>query len=543
MTAGMFDYIIVGAGSAGCVLANRLSEDPQCRVLLLEAGGECDSTQIATPAYYSHLQDSPYDWGYRSVPQQHMFGRRIFMPQGRVLGGSSAINYMIYMRGNSHDYAGWRQLGNPGWGYREVLPYFIKAENNHTFHDSFHGNDGPLQVCSHPDKHPLVERYFSAAAEAGIPFNPDFNGTNQEGYGPMQATIYAGKRCSTYDAYLAPARSRANLTVLAHAFATKLLLNGDRAIGIEYYRSGTVIKVYASSEIILSSGAVRSPQLLLLSGVGPKQELEKLGIQVKVDLPGVGQNLQDHLHTRVRCEITQPLTFGGLNDAEKQIAVHKYQHSSSGMLASNFLEAGAFVKSRTDEIAPDLQLFFLMALPPDYPEGGATLLHGITFTAYINRPKSCGSIRLASADPLDRPLIDFNYLSKPADLRCAIAGVRCNLKILYGSAFDDIRSHEIAPGLAIRDNNAIENFVRRTASTTWHPSSTCKMGNDEMSVVDNQLRVYGINSLRVVDASIMPHIVSGNTNAPVIMIAEKASDLITKNQLNAADSSNSNEDN
>ncbi len=533
----MFDYIIVGAGSAGCVLANRLSEDPHCRVLLLEAGGESDSGTITTPAYYSQLQDSPHDWGYRSVPQLNMYGRRIFMPQGRVLGGSSSINYMIYMRGNRYDYDGWQQQGNKGWSYRDVLPYFIKAENNQTFRNTFHGNDGPLQVCSHPDKHPLVERYFSAAAEAGIPFNPDFNGANQDGYGPMQATINAGRRCSTYDGYLAPVCSRSNLTVISHAFVTQLLFKSDRAVGMGYYRLGNAEIAYANDEIILSAGAVRSPQLLMLSGVGSKYDLEKLGIRIKADLPGVGRNLQDHLHTRVRCEITQPLTFSGLTETEKQTAVNQYVNFSNGMLASNFLEAGAFVKSQPDMVAPDLQLFFLMTLPPDYPEGGSIQRHGITLTAYINRPKSCGSIRLASADPLDQPLIDFNYLAEPDDMSCAVAGVRWNLKILYGAAFDDIRGHEVAPGISVRHNEALENFVRRTASTTWHPCGTCKMGNDEMSVVDNQLRVGGVNNLRIVDASIMPRIVSGNTNAPVIMIAEKAADLIVKNVHDIADDS------
>lgn len=522
----MFDYIIVGAGSAGCVLASRLTEDPACRVLLLEAGGEDDSPLIRTPAFYGQLQDSPCDWADRTVPQAHLNGRRIFMPQGRVLGGSSAINYMIYIRGNRTDYDGWAQAGNAGWAYEDVLPYFVKAENNRTFHDRYHGTAGPLEVTSHPPSNPLVERYLAAAQEAGIPFNPDFNGAFQEGCGPLQATIGGGARCSAAGAYLHPARGRPNLTVLTHAFAIQLHFNGTRAVGVEYLRSGALEKAGASCEVILSAGALRSPQLLMLSGIGPKPELERLGIAVRRDIPGVGKNLQDHLHTRVRCEITQPLTFAPLPDELKSAAAREYQANRSGALASNLLEAGAFVRSDPHETIPGLQLFFLMTLSPDYPEGGTPNRHGITFTAYINRPLSRGEVTLASADPLDRPVINPNYLSVPDDVRCAVAGVRWNLRILHARAFDAIRGPEVAPAANARSDEELESFVRRSASTTWHPAGTCKMGDDDMAVVDSRLRVHGVEALRVVDASIMPTIVSGNTNAPTLMIAEKAADLI-----------------
>lgn len=522
------DYIVVGAGAAGCVIAHRLTEDPGCRVLLLEAGGEADAPQIRTPGHFLSLQDSAHDWGDRTLPQPHLRGRRIFMPQGRVLGGSTAINYMIYIRGHRLDYDHWRDLGNAGWGYEDVLPYFVKSENNRALSGRYHGNAGPLAVTSRPRWSELAERYLAAAQEAGIPFNPDLNGEEQEGCGYLQATILDGTRCSTAEAYLRPARARPNLAVLSHAHATKLLFSGERATGVQYLRFGMLEEAHASAEVIVSAGALRSPQLLLLSGLGPADELRALGIDVRRDLPGVGKNLQDHLHTRVRCAITAPLTLAGLSAAERDAARREYEATHAGPFASNLLEAGAFVKSQPDESIPGLQMFFLMALPPDFPEGGLLHRHGLTFTAYVNRPRSRGEIRLASADPLDRPVIDPGYLSETDDLRCAIAGVRWNLRILNARAFDDIRGEQIAPGPEARSDAEIEDFVRRTASTTWHPAGTCKMGSDAGAVVDSRLRVLGAEGLRVVDASIMPALVSGNTNAPTIMIAEKAADMIIR---------------
>ncbi len=528
MPRPIVDYIIVGAGSAGCVLANRLSEDPNCRVLLLEAGGEGDSAAIRTPALFSQLQDSPYDWSDRTLPQPHMQGRRIYIPQGKVLGGSSAINYMIYIRGNRNDYDHWASLGNTGWSYDEVLPYFIKAETNEAFTDCYHGHSGPLMVSSHPQLSPVTQRYIAAAQEAGIAYNPDFNGERQEGCGALQRTITDGTRSSAAAAYLHPVRSRPNLTVISHAQATKLLLSKCRIIGVQYLRFGIVEQAYAAAETILSAGAFRSPQLLMLSGLGPAPKLEKLGIEVRLDLPEVGKNLQDHIHARVRCELTQPLTFAPLPNDDKTAAAHVYESAGTGPLASNFLEAGAFVNSRPGIAYPDLQLFLFGNLTPEYPEAGPPTRHGIALTAYVNRPLSKGRVTLSSADPLDRPRIDPYYFSDSDDLRCLVAGVRWNLEILYGHAFDDIRGAELSPGLDIRDDAGLEDFVRRTASTTWHPTSTCRMGIDARAVVDPALRVNGVNGLRVVDASIMPSIVSGNTNAPVIMIAEKAGDLIRK---------------
>jgi choline dehydrogenase len=460
------------------------------------------------------------------VPQPGLFGRRIFMPQGRVLGGSSAINFLIYIRGNRADYDHWRDAGNSGWGYEDILPYFVRSEANRNFGGRYHGTAGPLAVSSHPSGNSLVERYFAAAREVGIPYNPDFNGESQEGCGPLQATLADGIRCSAAQGYLRPALLRPNLTVLTHAHAVRLRFRGQRAAGIDYLRFGNLERADAGREIILSAGALRSPQLLLLSGIGPEAELARLDIPVRLDLPGVGKNLQDHLHTRVRCAIRAPLTLAGLSQEERAAAWREYETRRTGPFASNALEAGAFLKSHPDEAIPGLQMFFLMTLPPEYPEGGLLHRHGITFTAYINRPRSRGEIRLASADPLDRPIIDPDYLNDADDLRCAVAGVRWNLRILYASAFDDIRGEELAPGPDARGDAEIENFVRRTASTTWHPAGTCRMGSDPAAVVDARLRVRGLEGLRVVDASIMPTIVSGNTHAPTVMIAEKAADLI-----------------
>jgi len=526
MPRPIVDYIIIGAGSAGCVLAARLSEEPGCRVLLLEAGGEDTAAIIQTPARFAELQDSPYDWGDRTQPQPAMQNRRIFLPQGKALGGSSSINYMIYIRGNRNDYDHWARLGNSGWSYDEVLPYFIKSETNAMFQDRYHGVSGPLRVSGHSRLNPITERYLAAAQEAGISFNPDFNGESQDGCGPLQRTIDNGERCSAAKAYLHPLRSRQNLTVLSHARATKLLFNGRRAIGVQYLHNGVIEQAYSSAETIVAAGALRSPHLLMLSGVGPVSELEKLGIEVLHDAPEVGKNLQDHIHARVRCELSQPLSFAPLPEGEKVLAQQQYDREKTGPLASNFLEAGCFVKSRPDVEYPDLQLFLFGNLTPEYPEAGTPTRHGIALTAYVNRPRSMGQVALASADPLDRPRIDPCYFSDADDLRCSVAGVRWNLDILYGNAFDDIRGAELSPGIDIRDDEGLAAFVKRTASTTWHPTSTCRMGVDASAVVDPALRVNGIDGLRIVDASVMPTIVSGNTNAPVIMIAEKAADLI-----------------
>jgi choline dehydrogenase len=473
------------------------------------------------------LQDSEFDWAYRTVPQVHLGGRRIFCPRGRVLGGTSAINYMMYVRGNARDFDSWRNLGNEGWGYDDVLPYFKRSEDNRDINDQWHGQGGPLTITSPAPPESLVARYLEAAQQAGLALNPDFNGASQMGCGRYQRTIRDGQRCSSADAFLQPAISRPNLTIATHAYASRLLFaGGTHVCGVEYNQNHQLCRADAAVEVILSGGAFNSPQLLLLSGIGPAKELERLGIKVICDLPGVGRNLQDHFNVRIGCEINQPLSFSALASDVKAAAMAEYKQSHTGPMAGNFLEAGAFAASVPGEVWPKVQLIFLPAMPNLYPEAGSNPAHGMTFTGYVTRPRSSGCVTLSSSDPLDRPVIDPNYLSDPEDMRVAKAAVRLNLEILRGAAFDSVRTQATYPQVLPDDEDALEAHVRRTGTTIWHVTGTCKMGHDSLAVVDDKLRLHGVDKLRVVDASVMPHIVSGNTNAAVIMVAEKASDMI-----------------
>jgi choline dehydrogenase len=521
----MDDYVIVGAGSSGCVLANRLTANG-ASVLLLEAGGPDDNPSIRVPGLYLALQDTEVDWAYRTTPQQHLNGRRIFSPRGKVLGGSSSINYMIYMRGNRGDYDHWRQLGNAGWGYEDVLPYFVKAENNARLRDEYHGSAGPLHVTDQPNRNRLTHLFMEAAAEAGLAFNPDVNGERQDGFGYFQATVGPGGRCSTAAAYLRPASARPHLTVVTHALATRVILEGNRAVGVEYITPTGLKSAHARAEVILSGGVFNSPQLLMLSGIGPARELEAVGVKPVADLPGVGKNLQDHLKVRVRYEIDEPMTLYGMSPEAIGAAREEFLEKGTGPLATNFVEAGAFFSCDPRSEYPDTQMVFGAAFGVDTPGGNVSDRHGFYMVAYVNRPASRGEIRLASASPFDRPIIDANYLSDPTDLELAVAQIRLMRKIGDAPAFDRVSRKEFEPGIDVVDGSALATYVRRTAETAWHPTSTCKMGVDDKAVVDPSLRVRSVGQLRVVDASIMPTLVSGNTNAPTIMIAEKAADLI-----------------
>lgn len=517
-----YDYVIVGAGSAGCVLASRLTEDPQTRVLLLEAGGPDDAREIHIPAAFSRLFKGPLDWNYETEPEPHLNGRRLYWPRGKVLGGSSSINAMIYVRGNPLDYDCWKNLGNDDWGFADVLPYFKKSENQERGASEFHGAGGPMNVADLRTVNPLTRAFLAGAEEIGIPRNPDFNGAVQEGAGLNQVTQKNGRRVSAADAFLKPAMKRANLTVVTRAHASRVLIENNRAVGIAFLKDGASHEARAKSEVILSGGSINSPQLLLLSGIGPADELRRVGVAPAHDLPGVGKNLQDHLMVSIGSLCTKPVS---LESADTLASFLRYIFFKSGPLVSNVAEAGIFLRTRPELRVPDLQLLFG---PCYYVNHGLTRLrkHAFGFGPTLITPESRGEIALRSANPLDPPAIRANYLSSGADLRTLVEGVRLARRIVATKAFDAYRGEEMAPGSNITRDDEIAEFIRAESQTLYHPVGTCKMGNDAMAVVDAWLRVRGLDRLRVVDASVMPKIIAGNTNAPTIMIAEKAAEMI-----------------
>ncbi len=517
-----FDYVIVGAGSAGCVLAARLTEDPQVRVLLLEAGRPEVPRETRIPAAFSKLYKTAVDWNYSTEPEPHLNGRQLYWPRGKMLGGSSAINAMIYMRGNSVDYDHWKSLGNPGWGFADVLPYFKKSENQARGASAYHGAGGPLSVMDSRYVNPLTRAFLAAAAELGIPSNSDFNAERQDGAGLYQVTQRNGKRHGAADAYLTPCRRRTNLSVLTGAHATKLLIEKGGACGVAYLRDGVVEKARADGEVILSGGTINSAQLLLLSGIGPAEELRSLGIRATHELPGVGKNLQDHVMVSVGYLCTKPVT---LASAESLPNLLRYFLLKRGPLVSNVAEAGLFLRTKSELVEPDLQLLFG---PAYYVNHGLTPRkeHCFGFGPTLVTPESRGKISLRSANALEPPAIRANYLSTDADLQVIVHGVRLSRQLAHAKAFEPYRGQELHPGTAAQTDDEITEFARREAETLYHPVGTCKMGNDSMAVVDARLRVRGVEKLRVVDASIMPRIIAGNTNAPTIMIAEKAADMI-----------------
>jgi choline dehydrogenase len=517
----MYDYVIVGAGSAGCVLANRLTEDPTTTVLLLEAGGPDEAQEIHIPAAFSSLFKSPLDWAYETEEQPYLNNRRLYWPRGRVLGGSSSINAMVYIRGNRRDYDHWRDLGNEGWGYSDVLPYFKKAENEERGASEYHGTGGPLNVTDHRTRNPLSRAFVEAGVESGIPLTDDFNGYEQDGVGFYQVTQRLGLRHSAAVGYVHPILSRPNFTLQTHAHVTNVIFEGTRAVGVAYIHDGEKRQVNAR-EVILSGGAINSPQLLMLSGIGPANHLKALGLPVVADLPGVGQNLQDHPAIVVLYASTQPISLAHAQTPEN---LQDFIDNKMGPLTSNIAEAGAFIRTQADLAMPDIQYHFT---PVYYLNHGFTVLEGdgYTIAPCVLRPQSRGFIALRSTNPTEAPIIQPNYFADEADMQVLVEGVKFARKLGAARAFAPFHDKEMYPGPQVQSDEEIAEYIRNYVETLYHPVGTCKMGNDSMSVVDAHLRVRGVEGLRVVDASIMPTVVGGNTNAPTITIAEKTADLI-----------------
>ncbi len=522
-----FDHIIVGGGVAGCILANRLSADPANRVLLLEAGGRDTSPLIRAPGgLLPIMMSGRYAWPFLSAPQAHLDNRVLYLPRGKVLGGGSSINGMTYDRGMHSDYDRWAQAGNRGWSFADVLPYFRKLERFGPVDDAWHGQDGPIRVTRAGQEHPFARAFVEAGQQAGYPFCADFNGALREGFGPVDLTIGDGVRSSAASAYLAPVRDRPNLRVITHAHVRRILFEGTRATGVAWQAEGGEHQASARREVILSAGAIKTPQLLMLSGIGPAAHLLDHGLHPLIDLPGVGENLQDHLATHVKHKASQPLSMlRYLNPLRGAVAMGQYLLFKTGPLADPGMSVAAFVKSDPVLDEADIKMLLVMAL---FAQNGRKMIPQHGFYAHINvaRPEARGRVTLTSPDPDAPPLIDQNYNGTEGDRRVMREGIRIARRVFAQAAFDDLRAEELAPGPDVQSDADLDQYIRTSAEADYHSVGTARMGSDPMAVVDDQLRVRGAHSLRVVDASIMPHLPGGNTAIPVAMIAEKAADMI-----------------
>jgi choline dehydrogenase len=520
MSTDHYDYIVVGAGAAGSAVANRLSADPHTSVLLLEAGGRDSSFLVHIPVGFTKLSGPRYNWGFETVPQRELNNRTMWYPQGRLLGGSTSINAMIYIRGNREDYETWARLGNDQWGFEQVLPFFRRAEHNERLNDRFHSSEGAMNVTEQVAHNELSKAFVRAAQELGLPFTPDFNGAEQDGVGYYDVTQKKARRESAATAYLRPARNRRNLTVQTHALATKVLVENGRAVGLEYTVKGRRQVARADREVVLSAGAVNSPRLLLLSGIGPADELLSLGIDVVHDLPGVGKNYQDHMDVYLTAETT-PVSY---NRSDRPIpavlAMIQYILYRTGPITASVCEAGMFVRSSSQVAAPDIQMHCLPAYVIDH--GRLRVKgHGMTINTCNLRPKSVGSLTLRSADPTVPPAIDPAFLTDPYDWKISLEGFKWGREMLATKAYAPYVKKEHMPGAEVKTDKQIREYVKQWSKTDYHPVGSCKMGDDDMAVVDQELRVRGIAGLRVIDASIMPTLISGNTQATSIMIGEK----------------------
>ena len=532
---GEFDVIVAGGGSAGCALAGRLSEDPSLRVCLLEAGGEGKGVLVRAPIGASAMLPTKIgNWGYETVPQKGLNGRKGYMPRGKMLGGSSGINAMIYIRGHHADYDRWAAEGCAGWGWADVLPYFLKSENNEAHDDPLHGKGGPLNVANLRSDNPYQQIFLEAARQAQFRINEDFNGVEQEGLGLYQVTQKNGERWTAARAYVHPYMGlRANLAVETGAQTARVLFEGKRAVGVEFRQGGKLRRYRARREVVLSAGAINSPQILLSSGVGPAADLARLGVNVVHDLPGVGANLQDHPDFIFGYHINDTnlvgLSLKGSLRMLKEIA--RWKREGRGMVASNFAEAGGFLKTRPDLPYPDVQLHFVVAVVDDHARK-QHLGHGYSCHVCLLRPKSVGSLKLANADPFAAPLIDPAFLEHPDDLEAMVAGYKLTKRLLASPPLASLGAKDMWTG-HVKTDDDIRAILRQRVDTVYHPIGTCKMGVDDMAVVDPRLRVRGLDGLRVIDASIMPDLIGGNTNAPSMMVGEKGADMM-KQDMKAA---------